>query len=91
MEFKREANRIYAENDAGELVAEVTFPALDGETVNINHTFVDGSLRGQGAAARLLEAAADELTASGRKAVPTCSYAIKWFEEHPERSGLLKR
>ena len=28
-------------------LAEVTFPSISDDTVNINHTFVDHSLRGQ--------------------------------------------
>ena len=46
MEFQRETGRIYAERD-GQLIAEITFPEEDGVAV-IDHTFVDGSLRGQG-------------------------------------------
>ena len=29
-------------------LAEVTFPSISDDTVNINHTFVDHSLRGSG-------------------------------------------
>ena len=52
MEFQRETGRIYAERD-GQLIAEITFPEEDGVAV-IDHTFVDGSLRGQGVAGQLV-------------------------------------
>ena len=89
MEFQKGQNRLYAEDESGKLVAEITFPPEREGVVNIDHTFVDSSLRGQGVAGQLVEAAVDELRAAGRKAVPTCSYAVKWFEQHPEARDVL--
>ncbi len=89
MDFKQEPNRIYRVDDAGSLLAEVTFPAVSDFVVNINHTFVDDSLRGQGVAARLLKAAADTLRARQIKAMPTCSYAVRWFEKNPDYADVL--
>ena len=88
MEFKYEQDRIFAEGENGKVIAEVTFPTADG-VATINHTFVDGSLRGQGIAGKLLKAAAEYIRETGRKAHPTCSYAVKWFEDHPENSDIL--
>lgn len=90
MELIYESNRIYGRNDAGEVIAEVTFPARDADTVDIDHTFVDQSLRGQGAANQLLLSAAEQIRAQGKKAVVTCSYAVRWFDTHPEHADLLK-
>ena len=89
MEFCKEAGRISAMDETGKLLAEVTFPEQEGLAV-INHTFVDDSLRGQGVAGQLLRAVADTLRKEGRKAKPTCSYAIHWFEMHPEEQDLLR-
>ena len=50
MEFTKETNRIFAKDVAGKLIAEITFPNRSATTVDINHTFVDDSLRGQGVA-----------------------------------------
>jgi len=88
MEFRYEAERIYAEDEAGHLLAEVTFPVKDG-VANISHTFVDDSLRGQGVAALLMEAAVQHIREQKLKAKLTCSYAIKWFEGHTEHYDLL--
>lgn len=88
MEFCTERGRIFAMDETGKLLAEVTFPEREGVAV-INHTFVDASLRGQGVAGQLLRAAADTLRREGRKARPTCSYAVHWFETHPEEQDLL--
>ena len=37
MNWKYEKERIYSENDKGELMAEVTFKREKGEEVNIDH------------------------------------------------------
>lgn len=78
---------IYKENEM--VLARVCFPACGDGVVDINHTFVDESLRGQGAASRMLECTAAYLRETNRKAVLSCSYAQKWFEKHPEYSDLL--
>ncbi|MDO4492763.1 MAG: GNAT family N-acetyltransferase [Clostridia bacterium] len=88
MEFQVETGRIFAA-DGEKLLCEVTFPVRDG-VATIDHTFVDDSLRGQGIAGQLMEAAVAEIGKNGWKAHPTCSYAVKWFEKHPEAGGLLK-
>ena len=89
MEFQREDGRIYA-MDADKLIAEVTFPTRDG-VADIDHTFVDDSLRGQGVAGQLVRAAADQIRADGNRARVTCSYARAWFARHPEEADLLVR
>lgn len=88
MKFSQQPGRIFARDENGKLLAEVTFPQRDGVAV-INHTFVDDSLRGQGVAGQLLQAVADTLRREGRKARPTCSYAVHWFDTHPEERDLL--
>ena len=88
MKFSQQPGHIFARDENGTLLAEVTFPEREGVAV-INHTFVDDSLRGQGVAGQLLQAAADTLRREGRKARPTCSYAVHWFATHPEEQDLL--
>lgn len=79
-------------DDSGAKLAEATFPPAEGlgeGVVDINHTFVDPSLRGQGIAGELMSRAVASIRATGRRAHPTCSYAVKWFEKHPEEADLL--
>ncbi|MEG0177377.1 MAG: GNAT family N-acetyltransferase [Bacilli bacterium] len=71
------------------VLAEVTFPEVKPGIVDINHTVVDHSLRGQGIASILMTMVANELMNSNRKATCSCSYAVKWFSEHPEFQALL--
>lgn len=88
MDFIYQSNRIYAVDSAGKLLAEVIFPGSSEKVVEITHTFVDESLRGQGVAGKLMEALAQKLRDEGKTAVPACSYAAAWFESHPEASDL---
>ena len=61
MELQYGPNKIWMENEAGTVVAEVDFVEREDGNYDIVHTFVDDSLRGQGAAAKLVKAAADEI------------------------------
>lgn len=80
--FINEENRIYMIDDEGKIIAEVTFPeTADGE-FTIDHTFVDESLRGQGMASKLVQAAVDEIESRGGTVKATCSYAVKWLEKN---------
>ncbi len=90
MNFTYNRNQIAYFHSDKNLLAEVTFPDVDENTVNINHTFVDDSLRGQGVAGKLMEALAIHLRSQGKKAVLTCPYAISWFEKHPEYQDIVK-
>ena len=89
MGFEFSKNRIWMKDAQGRTIAEIDFPEESAGVVNITHTFVDNSLRGQGIAGRITQAAADQLRSEGRKAVLSCSYAVKWFDEHPEYADVL--
>lgn len=83
MEFITEKERVYSCDENGRIIAEITFPSADG-VATIDHTYVDGSLRGQGVAGQLMQLAVDKIKADGNKLAATCSYAIAWLQRHPE-------
>ena len=89
MEFQYEKGRIFAQDETGKTVAEITYTETEQGTVTIDHTLVDDSQRGKGTAGKLVQALAEEIRKSGKKAVPVCSYAVKWFEKHKEYEDLL--
>lgn len=89
MEFQKSEGRIFAQDETGKLVAEITFPTVAEGVADIDHTFVDESLRGQGVASQLVRAAAAELRAQGKRAKTSCWYAAQWFEKHPQEQDLL--
>lgn len=89
MDFICRKNQIALYDAEQKLIAEVNFPDVDDDTVNIDRTFVDDSLRGQGVAGKLMEAAARELRTRNKKADLTCTYAMSWFAKHPEYQDIL--
>ena len=82
MNFIKEPNRIYLQAQTEIVIAEITFKEIEKGIYNIDHTFVDETLRGQGIASKLVEEAVKEIEAKGGKAVATCSYARSWIERH---------
>lgn len=85
--FTIEKNRLFMQNESGKILAEITFPETSDGVYTIDHTFVDESLRGQGVASKLVQAAVDEIEKRGGKVEASCSYAAKWLDKRlKERS-----
>ena len=85
--IKVEENKTtYLVNDV--VMGEVDYPYINEDTVNIMHTFVDNSLRGQGIADKLMTEVFKYLSKNNVKVVCTCSYAASWLEKHPEYQHL---
>lgn len=82
MDFIKEENRIYAKNSNNKTIAEVTFYEIQNGIYNIDHTFVDNSLRGQGIGSKLVQEAVDTIKQKNAKIQATCPFASKWIEEH---------
>ena len=78
MEYITYRNKIVAIAD-GEEVGEVTFPMTGENTFNINHTYVDSRLRGQGIASELVRRAVEEIERKGGHVTAICSYALLWL------------
>lgn len=62
-----------------------------GDVIDLHHTFVPDSLRGQGVAAILAEEALQYAKAHALRVVPSCSYIDTYIRRHPEYSVLLRR
>ena len=77
--FQKEKYRFYMEDENGKLIAEITFPETEPGVFTIDHTFVDSSLRGQGIASKLVQAAVDTIHCQGGKVKATCPYAENWL------------
>jgi predicted GNAT family acetyltransferase len=89
MDFTHENNRIYARDGSGSVIAEITFPVCREGVVEIDRTFVDPSLRGQGVADKLVRAVVGDIREAGVKATVSCTYAQRWFAEHPDQADVL--
>lgn len=57
--------------------------------VSILHVEAPVSLRGNGAAGRLMQGIVDLARRQNEKLVPLCSYAAAWMRRHPESADLL--
>ena len=86
--FTRDGNRFYL-GEKDNPTAEITFEELDGNTLSIDHTFVDSSLRGQGMAEKLVNAVADLARAEGKKLKATCSYAHNALETKDKYADVI--
>lgn len=83
MEFEQGNNRFYKEKD-GKLIAEVTY-VPQGDSVAIDHTFVDPSLRGQGIAEQLVDRVVEEMQKEQKKIVAVCPYVVELFKRKPDK------
>jgi predicted GNAT family acetyltransferase len=72
------------------VIAKMTYRHLDDGRVAADHTFVDGSLRGQGIAGQLLEALVDLARASRWTVVAECSYVARALAEKPEIADVVR-
>lgn len=79
------------------VVAGATRPAIltwqakgePGDPVRVvDHTFVPPEARGQGLAAKLVEAIVADARAQGFRIAPLCPYVVTAFGKHPEWADL---
>lgn len=61
----------------------------DGSTLAIRHVEAPPSLRGTGAASRLMHGVMDIARTQRLKVLPLCSYAAAWLSRHEKYRDLL--
>lgn len=61
----------------------------DGSTLYIPYVEAPPSLRGTGAAGRLMQGIMERARAEGLRVVPICGYASLWMRRHREHHDLL--
>lgn len=81
MDFIKEPGRIYKNDESGKCIAEICYAEKEKGLFDINHTFVDASLRGQGVGGKLVDAALLDIRELGGKATASCWFAKKILEE----------
>jgi len=82
--WKYEAGRIYCTDDKGELMCETAFIRKENGELDLDHTYVNPILRGQGMAGKMMVVVAEYLRKESLKASATCSYANIWLKRHEE-------
>ena len=78
MEWNYENGRIYSTDEKGELMCETTFIRKENGEMDIDYTYVNLVLRGQGVAGKMMEVFGGTLSAGHRSAkVPGTSLLSK--------------
>lgn len=85
MNWNFENGRIYSVDEKGELMAETTYVLKENKEVDIDHTYVNPVLRGQGVASKMMEVVAEYLREKGLKATASCSYANNWLQKNKDK------
>jgi predicted GNAT family acetyltransferase len=67
-----------------ELIYTVT-----GDRMVLHHTDVPKALGGMGIGGELVHAAVRRAARDGLTIVPSCPYARRWLEKHPEEAGAV--
>ena len=78
----------YLHDADGTKLGEMTYTRRSPGILAFDHTWVDSSLRGQGQAGVLLDAAMTWVRARGDKVIPVCSYVVKKFDEDEQLAAL---
>jgi uncharacterized protein len=82
----REESRFELEENG--LVVWADYRIREGRYV-LSHVEAEPPLRGTGAASRLMQQIVDHARAHKLVLAPRCSYALAWFERHPEAQDVL--
>ena len=77
----KEDSILYVENDV--VKARIDFKHVTSDIIDIVHTIVDESLKGQGIAKKLVEDVIEYAKENSFKIKATCSYAKHYFEKNP--------
>lgn len=74
-----------------EVAGQVVFADYrrDGQVLIIRYVEAPPSLRGTGAAGRLMRGVMDRARRDGLRVVPLCGYAASWIRAHKEYADLL--
>jgi len=72
-------------------LAELTYTRASDGSMDINHTEVDESLRGQGVGEKLVKAAVEFAREKGIKITATCPYASKLLARNDEYSDVYSK
>jgi predicted GNAT family acetyltransferase len=75
--------------DDGEIVAEIVYATTGNNTIIIEHTEVDASLRGQNIGYELVHKTVEHARMHGLKVSPVCPFAKAVFDKKPDFQDVL--
>lgn len=74
--------------DVGGKTAYVTYRQRDGQTLELDHTYVPREARGGGIASQLTHRALEYAREHGYRVMPSCPFVAAYIERHPEYREL---
>ena len=91
MEIKhiRNDNMFVAYDDDGSRAGTIEYSAKHDGNLYATHTWTDPQFRGQGVAAKLLDALVEYAVAQQVKIIPICSYVRRAFQDHPDKYATV--
>ena len=87
IEHRQSERRFVAPLADGE--AELAYTQPREGVLDLQHTYVPPSGRGQGVGDALVEAALEYARTTGQRIIPTCPFVKRWLDSHPEARALV--
>lgn len=87
--YEIQNGRLYLKTEDDSMIAYILCPFVGDKAIEIKSTFVDPSIRGQGIAKEMILSLIEYVKNEGLSIVPSCSYSVKFFDEHPEYHYLI--
>ena len=90
MQYTYKHDELFVLKEDGHYLIHATFPLYEEGVVNIDHTYVDPSLRGQGVASQMMHDVMKYLKDQHLHVVATCPYAVVWLKKHKEYDMMVR-
>ena len=81
--------RHFITDEAGNMLAELTYAVQHPDTMVVDHTEVTTEMQGRNIGHELVEAVAEHARAKGRHIIPVCSFARSIMKGQPEFEDIL--
>lgn len=86
---KQTSNKLYIGDDPQAPLAEIHFVEIGDDRLDVDHTFVSETLRGQGIGDLLVERVVDYARQHGKKIIPTCPFVKNRLERNKQYHDIL--
>jgi uncharacterized protein len=88
VQHRENAKRFSARTPSG--IAYISYAEPDERTIDLQHTMVPETDRGQGVGSALVRTAITHARRQGKRVIPTCPFVKQWLERHPDQGDVLK-
>lgn len=88
IKFNKEEQEAQAFDKENQKIGYCQFEKEDNKWI-ITHTVVDDGHQGEGIAGKLLDNVCENARKENVKIIPVCSYAVKKFDDNPEKYSDL--